>query len=295
MSAATQTIAESPTALSAAQLEAIAENFGHMNEITPHLAAAQVGGYELPPEALDLVAKALHLQRLYELNVRPPDHHDTDCGRLLSGASTDDVLNADDAAAFAKSRWERSGSLLIAARGKLAGQEAGVFKAERDGLITGPLRHTMAAVLKEAKTAAGKLEKFAPDYPPSLLESANQAELTVWRHSRQLQRDFDVLVRAWKTSWYRATRHGTGVLELHFYTQKAGGWFCWQDPEAVVDPELRYGRDAEVLRVATAGSSFQLVAPCEFHPMLDALQATFPPDHMAAWQVVRANMCVSGA
>ena len=83
------------------------------------------------------------------------------------------------------------------------------------------------------------------------------------------------------------------MLELHFYTERPGGYFAWKEPLAVEDADLRYGRDTEVLRIATAGSSYQLVAPCEFHPLIDALEASLPPDHMAAWQMVREGMSAS--
>jgi hypothetical protein len=284
---------QTATAVAAGYLPAIAENFGHGAELPVHLQAAVVGGYELPEEALELVAKALHLAKLHEGHVKPPEHRTVDTARLLAGASTAQIFEADAVNAEALLRWEKAGELLIAARGKLAGMELDLFRGPlRDELIAGPLRSAMAALLKEAKIAAGKLEKFAPDYPPALLEQASDKDLAIWRQSRILQSDFDVLVRAWLTSWTRATRSGTGSVELHFSTEKAGGYFAWVSPDDVADPDVRYGRDTEVLRVATAGSTYRLISPAEFKPMIADLQATLPADgHVQAWQLVRQNMC----
>jgi hypothetical protein len=267
--------------------------FGHMNEIAPWLDAACVGGFELPPDALDLVKKALHLATLHERHVKPLEHRTVNVDRLLAGATTADIFDADDAAAFARTRWERAGELLIAAEGHLAAECDGVFGPIRDGLIVGPLRETVADLLKQAKSAAGKLQAFAPDYPPALLETANQSELTTWRQSRQLQRDFDVLVRAWSTSWYQATCHRgrAGELGTQFNPSRPGGWFVWTAPDEVQDDGLKSGRDTEILRIASAGSSYQLLSPGGLMPLIAEIQATLPPEHAPAWQMVRHGVC----
>jgi hypothetical protein len=249
----------------------------HMNELDPFLAAARVGGFELPPEALELVTKALHLAELNEAHVKPPDHHMTDVHRLLSGASTAAIFDADDAHAHAMSRWERAGELLIAARGHLAGECGEMFGAIRDDLIAGPLRAAVADLLKKARSQAKTLQAFAPDFGPALLAEGNAKELQTWRDSRHLQADFEVLVRAWKTSWYQATRAGRGTVDLQFYPVRPGLWYAWTDPLAVPDESLRLGHDAEVLRIAAAASSYQLLAPSEFQQVLAAADAANPP------------------
>jgi hypothetical protein len=289
------TVAKSPTAAAIERLGKIdpPPDFGHMNELEPHLRAAVACGYELPGEVLALAAKGLHLAELTTAHVKPLEHRTVNVDRLLSGASTADILDADDTAATARTRWERAGELLIAAQGHLAAECDGVFGPIRDALIAGPMRDAVADLLKQAKSAAGKLQAFAPDYPPALLETANESELKVWRQSRQLQRDFDVLVRAWSTSWYQATCHRgrAGELGTQFNPSRPGGWFAWVTPDDVIDERLRSGHDVEVLRVASASSEHRLLSPGELMPLIAEIQATLPTEHKPAWQMVRHGVC----
>jgi hypothetical protein len=293
MSPATKT--ETPTAaiLDRLAADSPALPFGHMNEIVPWLAAARVGGFELPPEVLDLVTKALHLATLHETHIKPLEHRTANVDRLLKGVSTADIFDDDDAAAFAKSRWERAGAMLIAAQGHLTGECLGVFDLSRDSLITNELREAVADLMKQAKSAAGRLTAFAPDYPPALLAEGNAKEMEVWRQSRRLQDDFTTLVRAWRTSWYQATRHRghAGELGTQFNPSRAGAWFAWVTPDDVTDERLRLGQDTEVLRIAAAESSYELIAPSALMPLIDALQTTLPPEHAPAWQMVRRGVC----
>jgi hypothetical protein len=296
MTATAQRDNETPTKAMLDRLAAVDEplvKFGHMNEIAPWLDAARVGGFELPPDALDLVTMALHLATLHERHVKPLEHRTVNVDRLLAGATTADILDADDAAAFARTRWERSGQLLIAAEGHLAGECLGVFGPIRDSLITGPMRETVATLLTAAGKAAEKLKRFGPDFPPALLAEGDAKEIETWRQSRHLQRDFDVLVTAWQTSWYQATCHQghAGELGTQFNPSRPGGWFVWTAPDDVQGDGLKSGQDTEVLRIASAGSSYQLLSPGELMPLLAAIEATLPADSRPAWQLVRDGVC----
>ena len=245
--------------------------WAHGSEIEPWVSAARVGDFPLPAEVLDVARKAIHLATLHEKHVAPPAHRDRDVDKLLSGTSVADVLDADDRAAFAKAHWARAGELLIAAESALSGMEADVFASVRDSLITTELREAVATLLKRAKSAAGKLAAFAPNYPPSLLESANDSELKVWRQSRQMQHDFEVMIGAWLASWHRATHHGAPVVPVHFCPSRPGGVWAWSVADEVADDRLRLGVDIEVLRVSTAGSPYQLASPSELPPLVAGL------------------------
>jgi len=252
--------------------------YAHMNELDPWLAAARVGGFELPPEALELVEKAQHLATLNEAHVKPPDHRATDVHRLLSGASLADIFDDDDAAAFARSRWERAGELLIRARDHLAGECGDVFGRARDELVRVQLRDAVAALLDRASDAATKLRRFAPDFgEAALLAEGNAKELSTWRDSRRLQADLETMLRAWSTSWWQATRHGRGTVAVDFHPNSAGFLFAWTTPGDVQDERLMLGRDTEILRIATAPSEYRLLAPCEFQQVIAAADRDHPP------------------
>jgi hypothetical protein len=294
MTAATKTTA-SPTA-TAKMLERLsavdpAPDYGHMNELLPWLQASRVGAFELPAECLDLAAQGLHLADLTRAHVRPLEHRTRNVDRLLRGASVADIFDADDAVATTRARWERGSELLVAAAGHLAAECGGVFAPIRDSLIRNEMREAVATLLAEAGTVAERLRRFAPDFPPALLESANEAELKLWRRSRQLQRDLETLIAAWQTSWHAATHIGTPVVKLEFNPARAGGWFAWTAPDDVQDESLRLGHDTEVLRVATAGSSYRLLSPDALMPLIAQLEAALPDGaHMPAWQMVRRGV-----
>jgi hypothetical protein len=272
------------TTPTAAMLDRLAEigrrvDFGHGNELEPHLAAAAAGGYELPDAALAVAAQGIRLSELHRNHVKPAPWKYANLEALLSGGiPIDAVLDGDDAHAAAMRRWERAGELLIAASSHLAGECNDVFAPIRDQLITGPLRAAVADLLKQAKSAAGKLQAFAPDFPPTLLADGNAEELETWRASRLLQRDFNLMLAAWRTSWYRATRIAgrAGELGRQFRPMRAGLWYAWTDPLAVPDERLRLGIDSEILRVATVPVEYRLIAPSEFTSVYNAAEAANP-------------------
>jgi hypothetical protein len=265
--------------------------FGHMNEIEPWLAAAQVGKFELPPEALDLVTQGLHLGRLHTENAAPPAYRDKDVEKLLAGATLAEILDADDDHARAEDRHNRGVTLLIGADGLLEGVARDVFLPLRDDLITGPLREALAALLKEARKAADKLKRYAPDFGPALLADGSPSELEVWRDSRRLQADLETFQQAWLVSWYQATSRRAPVGP-EFFPQRPGGYFVWTNAEAVTPEALRLGHDVEVLRIAAAPSEYRLLAPSELQPLIAALQADSQPEGPSASYRIRRGVCV---
>lgn len=294
----TTTKTETPTAAMLSRLEAAdlhVDAFGNGTELLSWLEASRVGGaFELPQEILDVAAMGLHLAALNKAHVKPLDHHVTDVDRLLAGASTGDILDADDQAAHTRNHWERGSSLLVAAQGKLASDAAGVFIPNRDDLITGPLRQAVADLLKQAKSQAKTLQAFAPDFGPALLADGSPAEMQAYRASRRLQADFETLTKAWRVSWARATIKG-GTVEMQFHPARPGGYFAWTVPDDVHDERLRLGHDVEILRIAASPVEYRLLAPAELAPLIAQLEATLPAERKPAWQLVRRGVCGSGA
>ena len=266
--------------------------FGHMSEVEPWLAAGVAGGFELPDSVLEVVSKGEHLAALHAVHVKPAPHRDSDVDKLLAGATLNEILDADDRAAAVFAHWQRGGTLLIAADGHLAGEAADVFSPHRDSLIVGPLRQATAALLREAKAAAAKLERFHPDYPPGLLSEATMPELEVWRASRSLQSKLETLLTAWQTSWYAATHPQRGPIGPEFYPSRAGSYYAWRNPELVNPETLRLGHDVEILRIVTAPSDYRLLSPSELLPLIDAIENGLPPTETADGRIlVRRGVC----
>lgn len=90
---------------------------------------------------------------------------------------------------------------------------------------------------------------------------------------------------------------GDGVrdsLGPQFNPVRPGGWFVWTDPEVVKDADLRYGRDAEILRVSTAPSTYRLLSPSELPAIIETLKETLPPHFpQPVRQCVRMGVCAS--
>lgn len=295
---AAQTVADSPTKDAYERASKLEQPipWGHGNEVEPHLASAVANGYELPAEVLAVVEKGFHLANLHATLVKPSDHRATDVHKLLDGATVDEILTADDEATFARQRWERGISLLIAADSVMAGMCNEAFAPVRDGLIRNELRTAVNQLLVEARKAAAGLKKYAPAFAEAdLLAEGNPAELGHWRASRILQAKFDLLLKAWLTTWSAVTGRGK-ELGYEYAPHRAGRYFCWLEPDSIADEALRFGLDGEILHVASErASEYRLLAPADLMPLIDEIQAGLPPDHMAAWQVVRQGMCRSNA
>ena len=292
MSAPTTTTTTT-TAAALARLAAItpAPDLGPGNELTPWLAAAAAGSFELPAPILDVVTMAAHLAEQSAANVRPGAHHAGDVKRILHGAAVDDVIAADGAHRAALARHDERERLLLAARRLLQGTINEAFTPTRDNLIRGELREAVAGIIGKAGKAAEKLGRFAPGYHEGELLGAGTAkELDVWRESRQLQRDFEVLITAWLTSWGAATGRQQAVGR-EYAPQRAGGYYCWLSPDDVVDEDVRLGRDVDVLRLSTAPSTYRLLAPSELMPLIDTITAGLPEGApKPASQIVRQSM-----
>jgi hypothetical protein len=289
----TTTKTETPTAAMLARLAALdmAPDFGHMAEILPWSEASRVGSFELPGSVINIVTMAAHLGEQAAGNVKPQPPANAVLA-ILAGGDVDEAIAADAAYAAAVARHTERARLLLAATGRLQSEALAAFVPHRDSLVVGPLRESVAALLKQAKSQAKTLQAFAPNFEPALLAEGNAEELETWRRSRQVQRDFEVMLRAWSTSWFAATRHGRGTIELQFYPVRPGLWYAWTDPLAVPDESLRIGRDVEVLRIAAAPSEYRLLAPCEFQPVLAAADAANPPtETTSAALLMRRLVC----
>lgn len=295
---AAKAVAESPTTTMLARLEAADLTpglFGNGTELLPWLRAAQ-GRFELPAEVLAVAERGLHLAQLRQAHSAsaPAPHQAGDIVALLAGSTPDAIMDADDAAAVAVARHDRAEALLIAAHQRLAGESGGAFKPYRDALIEGPLREAVEALIAEAAGLAGKLSKYGPDYGQALLANGSASELTAYRSSREFQASFALLLAAWRASWSAATVKG-GSVGRDWLPQRPGQWYAWLDPEAITSEALRLGHDAEILRIATAPSAYQLLAPSELAPLMERLSAEDKTHRHPARTRVRAGVTASGA
>ena len=217
---------------------------------------------------------AVHLAKERASIVRPPAHRDLNVEKVLAGATVDEILRADDAAAGAFRWWERQEQLHIAASTNLPHTSRDTFATIRDGLIAGPLRQAVAALLTKATALAQELAAFAPGFDAGeILDSGTPVEIDAYRDSRQLQSHLETLTAAWKASWMLGA-----PLDYRPGSGRPGGHLCWVNPGAVRDVNLRDGRDAEILRIATAGSEYRLLAPGELEPLIAGLDAALPRD-----------------
>lgn len=292
------TVAKSPTVAALERLSKIdpAPDFGHGNELQPWLAAAAVAGFELPAAIIDVVQVGAHLAEEQAANVHPPKHRAGDVDAILLGATVDEVLNRDAAHDAAVARWEDRNRLLMAGTRLLQGEVSAAFVPQRDSLIRNELRHAVADLLEQAAKVAKQLRKFAPDFSEAtLLAKGSPAELTAWRASRELQKNLQTLLTAWRWSWYAATGRGKSV-GLEFLPERAGGFYAWIEPDSITAEALRLGQDQEVLRIAAAASKYQLLAPSELAPLLERLTAGMDKDSRHdARQLVRMGVVASGA
>ncbi len=256
-----------------------------------HLHAAAAGNFELPAEVLAVVEKGFHLAALHAALLKPPAHRATNVERLLDGAATDEILAADDAAAFAMARWERAGALLIAADGYFGGLSGEAFGPIREGLIVGPLREAVAAVLEDAREVSIRLKAYAPDYPTGLIVKGSMEEIEAWRESRQLQAKLDTYQRAWQASWSRATAARDWPF-ADLRPQRPGGYFAWLEPEAVKNQPVRVGQDREILKIAAAPSEYRLLAPSELAPLVTTMDADLgPKPAFGARHIIHREVC----
>jgi hypothetical protein len=290
--------AESATKTALDRLNAIVPtpDLGTSTEFRHWLEAAVAGDFELPAGPLRIVAQAQHLAEEIVANVRPEAYRAAFVDDVLDGATVDDLIERDAAHAAALARWEAREAVLSGCRRVFAGRAGAAFVEYREDLIRNELRAAVDALLADAKAAAAKLKAFAPDYPPALLETANEGELKVWRQSRQTQRAFDSLLTAWRSSWYAASGRGQTVGS-EWTPQRAGGWYAWEDPDSITDEALRLGHDGEVLRIAaTAPTRYRLLSPNELMPLLAQIDASLPRHAPRNARVlVRRDMVASGA
>jgi len=259
-------------------------SLSRLGEVEPWLAAAAMGGFELPDDVLAIVVQAEHLAAESAAIVDPPQHQPADVQALLAGRTVVEILETDERASAAISRRDRARSLVTAAEGLLVALARDAFAPHRDALVVGPLREAVAALLTRARKMADKLKAYAPDYGDSLLAGGSPAELKLWRDSRSLNRDLDILQQAWRASF------SASGPDLH--PQRPGGYFAWTDPQAVRVADLRLGHDREALRIAAERGEYRLLSPSELEPLLAKMDRTLPQNAPTnARGLVRADVC----
>jgi hypothetical protein len=244
------------------------------DELLGWLRASIAGGFELPETVRDLVAEAAHL-RLQRLGLARPAEAALLAEAVLTMTASE-VVAANDAASAAAAQYVREVEIVTAGEASLGWRCEDVFREERDGLICGPLRDAVSAIILEASTIAAALSHYAPVYVDGLLTAGSPDELKWWRESRKLQSTLDILHHTWTLSFGRSCMSG-GVIDYTCRPQRPGGFYVWRDAWAVESEPLRYGQDREVLRVASAASQYRLIAPCEFSGVVDELSHNVPP------------------
>jgi hypothetical protein len=203
-------------------------------------------------------------------------------------------LSAEAAYAAHVARHEREERVYFLAQNHLPIMAAGVFEVERDSLITGVMRETVAGLLERAADAAAELHAYGPAFGDGVRDNCtSQKHLDIWRQSRTWQTQIEALQKAWAVSWSAGVPSDYRPTHGH-----PAGWFCWQAPDLEPDLAIRLGRRAEILERATSPAGpYCLLAPCELDALLARVEEQLPRDAkgkilgLGAASTVRRDVC----
>lgn len=242
-------------------------------ELRPWLSAASVGGFELPPEVVEIAERALHLVAQQAENPEPAPYDPGDIARIITdGGSARDIYDATRTNEYERGRWKGISELLQRSEKALEADARDVFAAVRSQLISGVLREAVERAIAEARKPAEKLRGFDPEFVSTIGSSGTGADIKSWQESRAQQAKLETYHAAWKASWSEECA-SRGFPGQEYNPRRAGGYYAWEDPEAIPDEQLRFGHDRDVLRIALAASPYRLLAPSELEALLTSLDA----------------------